>query len=491
MKKNLQLRDTMMNYISVSFYIFLFISVLFYYVLPIAYRWYFLLIASFVFYYLAAPKGIPVFLSMIIVSYGLGIAIEKQRSRKIPLQYRRGFLAFSVFLVLLPLLAIKLWDFMPSADHRFFWLAPLGLSFFTLQIISYLTDIYKGTIDRQHHFLKYALFISFFPQIIQGPIPRYEQSEDQLVTGHMFDEKNFSKGLHLILWGLFLKYMIADKSAVIVNTVFDHYEGYGGFYVLVAGILYSIQLYTDFLSCVCICQGSANLFGIHLIDNFHHPYRADSIRDFWNRWHISLSRWLRDYIYIPLGGNRKGNFRKYLNLLITFLVSGFWHGHGLQFILWGLLHGFYQVIGQLTVPVRSALYAMFRIPRDGFFGKLLQRVTTFFLVMIGWIIFRARNISQGLVMLRSMFTAYNPWILFDDSLFSMGLVWKEWIILLLSILVLIAVECIQEKTCIRDRILAQPLIFRWIIYLSVIWVIWVFGSYGSEFIAQNFIYGEF
>lgn len=480
-----------MNYISVAFYIFLFVSVLFYYVLPTAYRWYLLLIASFTFYYLAAPNGIPVFLSMIIISYGLGIAIEKQRSRETPVQYRKSFLAFSVLLVLLPLLTTKIWGFIPSSDHRYFWLAPLGLSFFTLQIISYLADIYKGTINSQRHFLKYALFISFFPQIIQGPIPRYEQLEQQLVTGHPFDEKNFSKSLHLILWGLFLKFMIADKASVVVNTVFDHYEGYAGFYVLTAGILYSIQLYTDFLSCVCISQGSAGLFGIRLVDNFRHPYRADSIKDFWNRWHISLSRWLRDYIYIPLGGNRKGNFRKYLNLMITFLISGFWHGRGLQFLLWGLLHGFYQVIGQLTAHVRSGLYAIFRIPRDGLFGKLLQRTTTFFLVMVGWIIFRANDISQGLSMLRSMFTTCNPWILFDDSLFSLGLAWKEWIILLLSILVLIAVEYLQEKICIRDRILAQPLVFRWLIYLAVIWIIWVFGSYGSDFIAQNFIYGDF
>ncbi|MDD7148995.1 MAG: MBOAT family O-acyltransferase [Lachnospiraceae bacterium] len=358
-------------------------------------------------------------------------------------------------------------------------------------MISYLADIHKGTIDSQHHLLKYALFISFFPQIIQGPIPRYEQLEEQLVTGHTFDEKNFSKSLQMILWGLFLKFMIANKASVIVNNVFDNYEGYTGFYVLIAGILYSIQLYTDFLSCVCISQGSAGLFGIHLVDNFHHPYRAASIKDFWNRWHISLSRWLRDYIYIPLGGNRKGTLRKYLNLMITFLISGFWHGRGLQFLLWGLLHGLYQVIGSLTFHVRSRIYALLQISRDSLFGKLIQRITTFFLVMIGWIIFRAKDIPQGLTMLRSMFTTYNPWILFDDSLFSLGLVWKEWIILLLSILLLIAVECIQEKICIRDKILAQPLILRWIIYLGAIWVIWVFGSYGSDFIAQNFIYGDF
>lgn len=480
-----------MNYVSVTFYIFLFITVLIYYVLPTRYRWYSLLIASFVFYYFAAPKAVPVFLLMILISYVLGIAIEKLRSREIPLRYQRGFLAFSVFLVLLPLLTTKIWDYIPFSDQRYFWLAPLGLSFFTLQMISYLADIYKNTIDSQHHLLKYALFISFFPQIIQGPIPRYAQLEEQLMTGHTFEEKDFSKGLQLILWGLFLKFMIADKASVVVNAVFDHYEGYTGFYVLVAGILYSIQLYTDFLSCVCISRGSAGLFGIHLVDNFHHPYRADSIKDFWNRWHISLSRWLRDYIYIPLGGNRKGCFRKYLNLMITFLISGFWHGRGLQFVLWGLLHGLYQIIGSLTIHARSRIYALLQIPRDSLFGKLVQRITTFFLVMIGWIIFRARDISQGLAMLRSMFATYNPWILFDDSLFSLGLVWKEWIILMLSILILIAVECIQEKICIRDRILAQPLILRWIIYLGAIWIIWVFGSYGSDFIAQNFIYGEF
>ena len=298
----------------------------------------------------------------------------------------------------------------------------MGLSFFTMQVLAYLIDIYKGKIEPQRDFLKYALFLSFFPQILQGPIPRYEQLQHQLVEGHRFDETEFTKGFMLIIWCFFLKFMIADKAKIVVDTIFGNPEIYSGFFVLVGGTLYSIQLYADFLSCTTLAQGVSQMFGIHLAENFNHPYFATSIKDFWGRWHMSLSFWLRDYVYIPLGGSRHGTLRKYLNIIATFFVSGIWHGNGLNFVFWGMMHAFYQISGDLSRGARDSFVELLGIPRDSGARKSISRICTFFLAMTAWIMFRAASLPQGLLMLKSMFTTYNPWIFFDDSLLRLGLV---------------------------------------------------------------------
>ncbi|MCI8741586.1 MAG: MBOAT family protein, partial [Lachnospiraceae bacterium] len=201
-----------------------------------------------------------------------------------------------------------------------------------------------------------------------------------------------------IVWGFFLKLMIADKAAVVVNEVFGNWEAYRGGYVLVAGGLYSIQLYADFLSCVCLARGTAELFGIRLPENFRSPYRAESVKEFWGRWHISLSSWLRDYIYIPLGGNRKGRLRKWLHIFVVFTVSGIWHGAGYKYLFWGWMHGAYQVCGELTGSLQNRLFQVLGFPESGRGRGWLRRAGTWFWVMVAWIIFRAESLRQGLRM---------------------------------------------------------------------------------------------
>ena len=232
----------------------------------------------------------------IIVSYIGGIVLDRNRNK----------LLCALFLIvsIAPLLAVKgnvfIGKSLPGGGLKSL-IVPLGLSFYSLQIYSYLFDVYKERIKPQRNFFKYCLYVSYFPQIMQGPIPRYAQLGGQLYEGHSFDPEQASRGLQLVIWGFFLKYMIAEKAAVIVNTVFNNHEMYQGIFALVAGILYSIQLYADFLACVCMCRGVSEALGINLAENFMQPYRARSIKDFWRRWHISLSSWLRDYVYIPLG----------------------------------------------------------------------------------------------------------------------------------------------------------------------------------------------
>lgn len=490
-----------MIYVSCGFYFFIAVLLMLYYLFPLKYRWIVLLIGSIAFFYKVDKKGFLVFLITILVTYFMGLFLGSLRipryrdgdSRKGGFKYKLC-LFICIFTVVLPLLVTKNANFVFDLMHKpryANWIVPLGISFYTLQIISYLIDVYQGKISPQNNFFKYALFVSFFPQIIQGPIPRYEQLESQLYKGHPFHERLFSKGLQLIIWGFFLKFMLADRAGIVVDTVFNNFPYYKGGYILLAGVLYSVQLYTDFLACVTISKGTASLFGIELQDNFRHPYKADSVKEFWRRWHISLSSWLRDYIYIPLGGNRKGRFSKYVNLGITFAVSGLWHGTGYKYIFWGLLHAAYQIIGEITAPMKNRIYNTIGMPKESAPRKWIQTIGTFFWVMLAWILFRAESLKTGIAMIASLFTTYNPWIFFNDSIYTLGINWKEFLVLLLSIAVLCVVEREQETICIRDRILEQHLVVRWAIYIIAICGIAVFGAYGYGFNPQDFIYGGF
>ncbi len=483
-----------MSYIFIYFYLFVGILLVMYYILPKRRRWLVLLAGSMIFYYKLSKTSWNVLIITILISYSMGLLLDYMHNTGKSLIKCRVALAVCLILTTLPLIMTKEGDFvLQSLLHRktYPWIVPVGLSFYTLQIVSYLVDVSRGRVRAQRNLGKYALFVSFFPQIIQGPIPRYEQMNSQLFDGHSFKEESFIKGIQMIVWGFFLKLMIADKASIVVDAIFLDWEAYRGSYVLVAGILYSIQLYADFLSCLCLAKGVAELFDIHLAENFRQPYLSQSIKEFWGRWHISLSSWLKDYIYIPLGGNRKGKDRKYINLIITFIISGIWHGAGYKYIFWGLMHAFYQIGGEITSNIRDGIFRCIGIEKRGRVRGYIKCLTTCFLVMLAWIIFRAGSLRTGISMLYSMVTVYNPWIFFDDSLLTLGLSWKEWGVLLTSVWLLFKMESLQRNYCIRDKILGQPRVIRWGIYLGAVAVIMVFGTYGYGFDASDFIYGGF
>ena len=300
---------------------------------------------------------------------------------------------------------------------------------------------------------------------------------------------NFVRGFQLILWGFFLKLMIADKAGIYVDNFFTHYSSYNGIYSWVAGILYSIQLYTDFQSCVVISQGVARLFDITLVDNFSRPYFSQSVQEFWRRWHESLSFWLRDYVYISLGGNRKGKLRKYINLLITFVVSGLWHGNGFKFLFWGILHAIYQIAGSINKKFTEAVYKFLNLP--DLIERIVRCVLTFFFVMIAWIIFRAPSMRTGISVVLSLFH-FNIWELFNGGVYNLGLDRNNFAILNLSILVLIIAGALQEKgTDIGEKVSSLNVVVKFIFYFVVIICIWTFGTYGFGFDAKDFIYGGF
>ena len=472
-----------MSFFSLPFYALLGITFITYYIIPLRFRWIILLASSIAFYYFSCPEGIGIFLIFIVVSYGFSLWIDKARDRNSDL----AILLLGWALALLPLTMVK-WSSFIGSDM---FIIPLGMSFFSLQIVAYLTDIYKGKIEPQKNIFRYALFISWFPQIIQGPIPRYEQL-DKTLYGNRLDPDGVTKGFQLIIWGWFIILVIADKAAVLVNSVFDAYKGYSGFFVLIAGMLYCLQLYTDFSGCVCIAKGISELFGIHLPDNFNHPFFSQNIRDFWNRWHISLSTWLRDYIYFPLGGSRKGKMRQYLNIMIVFVISGLWHGNGMTFVIWGIINGLYRIIGDITWPWRKGIYDKLHLDTGNIVFRLFRTLFTSFLVMIAFIMFRADTVEQGIYMISSLFSSWNPWVLSNGSMLLLGLDRTDWIVLGMSTALLVLVSCIQEKgICIRDKVMRMPFILRWVVYLTAIVIIVLCGTYGFGFNTADFIYGGF
>lgn len=479
-----------MTYISFNFYLFVIAVLLLYYVVPVKLRWCILLAANIMFYLAVCRPCWWILFGTVIVSYTAALLLNRCHGTG-----KKMLFAAGVISVILPWLFFRNGNFIwhnVLGREPYTLIVPLGISFYTMQIIAYLADVYRGDISPQKNPAKYALFITFFPQILQGPIPRYRQLGQQLLCGHLFDETKFTGGFYLIVWGFFLKLVIADKAAVIVNTVFDHYPAYGGGYIWMASVLYSIQLYADFLSCTTLAQGVSLLFGIELRKNFERPYLAVSVKDFWRRWHISLSSWLRDYIYIPFGGSRNGKWRKYLNLAVTFLVSGIWHGAGLKYLLWGGIHGFYQIVGDGLDSFLEKTDICLKIEPGSKEKRRIRQIGTFLLVNFAWIIFRADTAEIGIKMIIHMFSDFNPWIFFNDRVFTLGLGWKEMAVLFLAVALLAAVEKKQEEgIVISECIMRQRLPVRWLVCMAGICVIMVLGTYGYGFDMQDFIYGGF
>ncbi len=322
---------------------------------------------------------------------------------------------------------------------------PVGISFYVLQSLGYLIDVYRGDVYAEKDFIRYALFVSFFPQLVAGPIERSKNLLVQLHEAHYFQYENVRKGAMLILYGLFLKVVIADRAAIVVNTVYEDSAGYPGFFILIATVLFSIQIYCDFYGYSTIARGSALLMGIRLMDNFDAPYYARSVREFWRRCHISLSGWFRDYLYIPLGGSRKGTARKEYNRMVVFAVSGLWHGASLSFLFWGLLNGMGQVAEDLAENIKKRLGNPHMQKAVCFSKKLCQTLCTFGFVTLAWMFFRASGLKDAILILRDMCSCMNWTILFDGSLYELGVARGPMNMLLMAIVALFAVDYLKYK----------------------------------------------
>ena len=486
---------------SYSFLIFFPIVVLINFMLPKKMQYIWLLVVSYYFYMNWDARYVLLLLFSTLVTYLSGIMIEASGTDK----NRKTAVAISFVLNIGVLFFFKYFNFamdtvnialsqvgltIPKSDFNL--LLPVGISFYTFQALSYTMDVYRKDITAERNFFKYALFVSFFPQLVAGPIERSKNLLKQVNQSHQFDYDKMRDGLLIMLWGYFLKLVVADRVAIIVNTVYGDYEQYGGVYIIVASMLFAVQIYCDFAGYSTIAIGAAEILGFQLMENFDCPYFSRSISEFWRRWHISLSSWFRDYLYIPLGGNRRGTLVKYRNIIIVFLVSGLWHGAAGTYVIWGLIHGVYQVIGGITRPVRDKLNNLFELKPESIGHKLVSGIITFLFVDFAWIFFRAETIGDAFSMIKSMMHVGNINILWDGSLYGLGISAKSFLVLLFGIAIIIFADYMKYRGIkIRKVIIDQELWCRWLCYTTAFWFILVFGVWGESYDASSFIYFQF
>ncbi|MDE7030294.1 MAG: MBOAT family protein, partial [Lachnospiraceae bacterium] len=379
-------------------------------------------------------------------------------------------------------------------------LLPVGISFYTFQALGYIIDVFRGTVKAEKNFVRYALFVSFFPQLVAGPIERSGHLLGQLakISDPELSEKPWSfekvtRGLLLILWGFFMKMVIADRAAMLVNQVFDIYYMFSGVALALAALLFAVQLYCDFASYSVIAMGAAKILGIDLMTNFEAPYFSRSISELWRRWHVSLSSWLRDYVYIPLGGNRCSRVRKYFNTMVTFAVSGIWHGASWHFAAWGVIQGVYIIAGDLLRPVKLKLINWFHVRTKTSGYQFFQVLCTFCLYALSLVFFRAGTIRDAVYYIRRMFGTFDVWSLFDESIYQLGLDRKEMGVLWLGILILLIVDaCYARRQALFDTLVkGQCLAVQYGIVAVLIVMVIVFGVYGEGYNASQFIYFQF
>lgn len=475
-----------MTYVSFSFFFFVALSVAAYYLLPRRLQPWILLGASLVFYGSAGLAHLVYFLILAVLSFLTGRRAHQRKKRDLVLYL---LLAVGTLVVLknTNYVISRITILLNQPSFSLPILLPLGVSFFTLQAVGYVLDVYRGKLEPERHFGRFLLFLVWFPGVVQGPISRYDQLAHQLWENHSFDYVGWTHGLQLALWGLFKKLVVANRAGLFVDVVFGDYQAYSGLTVAVAALLYTAQIYADFSGCVDLCRGVSALFGVELRNNFDHPYFATSVRDFWQRWHISLSSWLRDYVYIPLGGNRRGTIRKYGNLMITFLVSGLWHGSGVHYLLWGMYHAGCQILGAVTSRHRRRFMEKLGVNTQAFSYRLGQQLITFGIIAYSWLLFRAEGMHAIVHMTRSLFTD-----VFSYSQLS-GVYGQnpDFPVLLLALGVMWVVSVLQTRMSIRKRLSEQNLWLRWLCYLGLLFATIIFGIYGDKFQASDFLYMQF
>ena len=484
---------------SVQFLIFFPAVTALYFLLPHRARWLLLLAASCYFYMAFVPQYILILGFTIVIDYAAGLIIENSQGPR-----RKQWLVASLVANLGVLFVFKYFNFVGetvaslantvlgghSIDIVLAIVLPIGLSFHTFQSMSYTIEVYRGRQKAEHHFGIYALYVMFYPQLVAGPIERPQHMLHQFRERHAFDEARVRSGLQLMAWGMFKKVVIADRLAIPVNEVFGHYQLYSGPAFLLATIYFAVQIYCDFSGYSDIAIGSAQVMGFQLMQNFRRPYHARSVAEFWTRWHISLSSWFRDYLYIPLGGSRVAKWRWCLNVLIVFLVSGLWHGAQWTFVAWGALHGIYLIAENLLAPWAGRLTKLTRLNRIPRLLIDVQVLLTFGLVCYAWIFFRAGSLSQVWYMSTGLLHGYGA--LLNRSTVGPLLIpfgGPYGLSLSLGLIALLeGVHLLQIRGSIRERLAAQPAWMRWSVYYAGIAALVLFGVFAQP---SSFIYFQF
>ena len=496
-----------MSYTSLKFLVFILGLMVIYYLFPKKYRWNILLVGNLVFYAMMSGKLLIFAIISGIITYAGGILISKKENKK------KLFYLLSVLLVLGFLVVLKYNNFLSSIINPIIshisleipykkFILPIGISYYTLEMIAYLTDVYRKKYAYEKNPFKLLTFFTFFPKVVEGPISRYDEVKDSLFGENKFDYDKFRKAFVLIGYGFFKKLVIADRAGIFVDTFFK--ENHSGILTIMVIIMYTIQIYFDFSGCIDIITGVAELYGVKLPQNFNRPFFSKSISEFWRRWHITLGTWLKDYVFYPISlskMNMKLNMkvRKFKNkhlskfiiiafpLFFVWFANGLWHGPSIKYISYGLYYYVLMMLGVLLEPVFTKLISLLKINTKVFSYKFFQIVRTTIIVMFGLFMFRCDTLKQTFELTKTIGIINNK-----IGLFKLGLSSADFIVIIVGLLIVFGVELASElKIDVRSKLEEQNLIFRWIIYLLIIFSILIFGIYGKGYSASSFIYGGF
>lgn len=528
-----------MSYTSYS-YLLIFLGIVFlcYTVFPKKYKWTVLLIASYAFYWISSRMLIFWLVLTTLAVYGAGLFLnrlndtfalakkglekeDKKRLKAMLNAQKKTVLAVTLLFSFGILLVLKYGGFFADTANgiagflhirhhfpHFKFLLPLGISYYTLQAAGYLIDVYRGKYRASENFGKVALFLSFFPQIVEGPIGRFDLISESLFAGHSFQYDNAAWAVQRILWGLFKKMVIADRANIFVAAVFGESEYYAGSIILLAGVLYTLQIYAEFSGCMDIVIGSGQLFGVTMSENFARPFFSKSVNEFWRRWHITLGAWLKEYLFYPLSLSKpfmrlsrftKAHFSEYFGslvpascaLFVTWSVIGFWHGAGFKYIFYGLYYYFLMMLGMYAEPLLAKAFSALRINRDAGSLNVLRVVRTLVLVVGGMMLFRADSVGQWVRMIGRIFTSFGAGG-FAKTALSCGMDRQDFWVLAVGALVMLVIGILQEKGVkIRESIAGRRLPVRWAAYACLIMAVIIFGAYGTGYDAVDFIYGQF
>lgn len=529
-----------MSFVSYGFAVFVCVSLLCYYIVPKRFQWCVLLAASYYFYLCTGLEYIVYILATTVTSYAAArllqhmtaeqkayikahkeeLSREEKKAYKASVKKKQklvlaacllfnfGILLFLkygnwgiAYFNLFRLHAFGVTEFVPALNL----LLPLGISFYTFQTMGYVIDIFYGKYDASSHFGKYALFASFFPQIIQGPISRYDQLSEFLFREHRFSLYHIKLGFLRIMWGLFKKLVIADRIAVFVRTVSDGYQDYTGIYIVIMVFCYAMQIYGDFSGGIDVALGVAEMFGIRMTENFRTPFFAKTISEYWTRWHITLGAWFRDYIFYPLSISRPfmnlGKWvRTHINqglgkkvpiygaMMVVWFTTGMWHGSENRYLVWGMLNCFFVILGTEFEPVSAWFMEKYHIRVNGFWWRAFRCIRTFWLMSFLRVFDVARDTSSAFATLKNVFV----WKGFDlDTFLGLGLTLENWAVFLIACLILLAVELLQRRGSLRRRVLQKRGGIQWLITGALVLAVVIFGSYGFGYDANSFIYLQF
>ena len=472
---------------SIPFIVFFPIVVMIYYLIPQKIRYIWLLVCSYFFYFTQSSSSVAFLILSTISTYLAGILLNRASLIKV-----KNLIVAAIFVVNIGLIVFfKYTNFFldtVGSDRRMSLIVPIGISFYTLQALSYVMDCYRGKMETEKNLARYALYVSFFLTLLSGPINKGRDFMPELACDKKLDLDRVKVGMQKMLWGYFLKLVIAARLTILVDTAYANADGFSGSSLVVAAVCYLFMLYCDFQGYSCIAIGGAKILGIDMKENFLQPFYSTSMGELWRRWHVSLSTWFKEYVYFPLGGNRKGQTRKYINMMIIMFVSGLWHGANYTFFVWGLLNGFFLIMGNILIEKRNQLADRTGLNKHPELRRNLQRIGVYILYGFTMIFFASDNMSNALLVIRRIVLNFGLVRALHGEVFSLGLgVFNLAFAGLMCIIVLVVDGFCNKYSCDETKLVERvPTLYRWMIYIGIVTMI----VFSANLSGKEFIYSQ-